>query len=74
MGVCGFAAAVDFRNKMPAKLHCYFGRSCLLVFISSFAEAKKKAQGAQLAVENCSFLGRANALRASILQDIIVPI
>jgi hypothetical protein len=44
MGVCGFAAAADFRNKMPAKLHCYFGHSCLLVFISSFAEAKKKAQ------------------------------
>jgi hypothetical protein len=68
MGVCGFAAAMDFRNKMPAKLHCYFGHSCLLVFISSSAEAKKKAQGAQLAVENCSFLGRANALSASILQ------
>jgi hypothetical protein len=42
MGVCGFAAAVDFRNKMPAKLHCYFGHSCLLVFISFSAEAKKK--------------------------------
>jgi len=68
MGVCGFAAAVDFRNKMPAKLHCYFGHSCLLVFISSSTEAKKKAQGVQLAVENCSFLGRANALSASILQ------
>jgi hypothetical protein len=68
MGVRGFATAVDFRNKMPAKLHCYFGHSCLLGFISSSAEAKKKAQGAQLAVENCSFLGRANALSASILQ------
>jgi hypothetical protein len=68
MGVCGFAAAVDFRNKMPAKLHCYFGHSCLLVFISSSAEAIKKAQGTQLAVENCSFLGRANTLSASILQ------
>jgi hypothetical protein len=64
----GFAAAVDLRNKMPAKLHCCFGHSCLLVFISSSAEAKKKAQGAQLAVENWSFLGRANALIASILQ------
>jgi hypothetical protein len=68
MGVCGFAAAVDFRNKMPAKLHCYFGHSCLLVFISSSAEAIKKAQRTQLAVENCSFLGRANTLSASILQ------
>jgi len=68
MGVCGFAAVVDFRNKMHAKLHCYFGHSCLLVFISSSTEAKKKAQGVQLAVENCSFLGRANALSASILQ------
>jgi len=29
---------------------------------------KKKAKGAQLIVENCSFLGRANALSASILQ------
>jgi len=28
---------------------------------------KKKAQGVQLVVENCSFLGRANALSASIL-------
>ncbi len=68
MGVWGFAATVDLRNKMPAKLHCYFGHSCLLLFISSSAEAKKKAQGAQLAVENWSFLGRANALSASILQ------
>ncbi len=42
--------------------------ACLLVFISSSAEAKKQAQGAQLAVENCSFVGRANALSASILQ------
>jgi hypothetical protein len=67
MVVCGFATAVDFSNKMLAKLHCYFGRSCSLVFISSSAEAKKKAQGVQLAVENCSFLGRANALSASIL-------
>jgi hypothetical protein len=45
MGVCGFAAAVDLRNKMPAKLHCYFGHSCLLVFISSSVEAKKKLKG-----------------------------
>jgi hypothetical protein len=45
MGVCGFAAAMDFRNKMPAKLHCYFGHSCLLVFISSSAEAKKRLKG-----------------------------
>jgi len=66
MGVCGFAATVDFRNKMPAKLHCYFGHSCLLVFMSSFAEAKEKAQVVQLVVENCSFLGRTNALSASI--------
>ncbi len=35
MGVYGFAAAVDLRNKMLAKLHCYFGHSCLLVSISS---------------------------------------
>jgi len=55
-GVCGFAATV----------HCYFGHSCLLVFMSSFAEAKEKAQAVQLVVENCSFLGRANALSASI--------
>jgi hypothetical protein len=66
-GVCGFATAVDFSNKMPTKLHCYFGHSCLLVFISSSVEAKKKAQGVQLAVENCCFLGIANALSASIL-------
>jgi hypothetical protein len=31
-------------------------------------EAKKKAQGAQLAVENCSLRCRANAFSASILQ------
>jgi hypothetical protein len=43
MGVCGFVAAMDFKNKMPAKLHCYFGHSCLIVFISSSTEAKKKA-------------------------------
>jgi len=52
---------------MPTKLHCYFGHSCLLVVISSSVEAKKKAQWVQLAVENCSFLGKANALSASIL-------
>jgi hypothetical protein len=74
MGVCGFATAVDFRNKMPAKLHCYFGRLCLLVFISSSAEAKKKAPGVQSAVENCRDLGRANALSASILQGHHCPI
>jgi len=67
MGVCGFATPVDLSNKMPTKLHCYFGHSCLLVFISSSIEAKKQAQGVQLAVENRSFLGRANALSASIL-------
>jgi hypothetical protein len=32
----------DFNNKMPAKLHFYFGHSCVLVFISSFVKAKKK--------------------------------
>jgi len=45
MGVRGFATAVDFSNKMPTKLHCYFGHSCLLVFISSSVEAKKRLTG-----------------------------
>jgi hypothetical protein len=38
------------------------------LFLShSLLKLKKKAQGVQLAVENCSFLRRANALSASIL-------
>jgi hypothetical protein len=56
----------DFSNKMPANLHCYFGHSCLLVFISSSAKFFKKAQRAQLAIENHSVLGKTNALSASI--------
>jgi hypothetical protein len=41
MGVRGFATAVDFSNKMPTKLLCYFGHSCLLFLSHPVLKLKK---------------------------------
>jgi hypothetical protein len=59
------------KKPVPWKLqnqHCLQLRKGSTMMSNSGPTGKKQAQGVQLAVENCSFLGRANALSASILQ------